>query len=129
MDRFNPWDKSRRNVYGHRFRWTGQHLPGNQIQHLLYSYDELATEALDLIDIISPPISGSSKCSHGSGKGQRDLFTLLRDNAETHPTLGKLWHEVTTAPEWVDWDQIQRGQGVVYQFNGQILSGVSITMP
>jgi hypothetical protein len=33
--------------------------------------------------------------------------------AEEDPKLNELWTEINTVPEWVDWDQIQRGQDVL----------------
>ncbi|CAM1509938.1 Fc.00g002730.m01.CDS01 [Cosmosporella sp. VM-42] len=111
-------------VWGHKFNWTPDHLTAPKITHLLYSYDRLATDALDRIDHISPPISKSWSCPHGAGEGQRDLLTLLKKHATEDDVLGELWKEASTVPEWVDWEQIERGQKVVNQFSGQILLGL-----
>ncbi|KAH6950515.1 hypothetical protein DER45DRAFT_636688 [Fusarium avenaceum] len=113
-----------RNVWGHKFNWTSDHQTAPEIAHLLYSYDKLATDALDRLDYFSPPTSKGWKCPHGSGPGQRDLYELLKKHADSDEILGKLWNEASTVPEWVDWDQIQRGQQVVYQFSGQIMFGL-----
>ncbi|KAI9170998.1 hypothetical protein HJFPF1_00477 [Paramyrothecium foliicola] len=111
-------------VWGHQFRWTSQHQTAAELRHLLFSYDKLANDALDRIDEISPPPTKGWKCPHGSGPGQRDLYALLEEHAEEDETLGKLWNEVTNPPDWVDWEQIERGQRVVYQFNAQVLLGL-----
>lgn len=116
-----------RNVWGHKFNWTPKHQTGPEINHLLYSYDKLATEALDRLDYFSPPSTKGWKCPHGSGPGQRDLYQLLKKYSDSDEVLGQLWKEASTVPEWVDWEQIERGQQVVYQFSGQILFGVSHT--
>ncbi|CEI65257.1 hypothetical protein FVEN_g6311 [Fusarium venenatum] len=113
-----------RDVWGHKFNWTCNHQTGPEINHLLYSYDKLATDALDRLDYFSPPSSKGWKCPHGSGPGQRDLYELLRKHANSDQVLGQLWRETSTVPEWVDWEQIERGQQVVYQFSGQILFGL-----
>ncbi|RFN51554.1 latex clearing protein [Fusarium flagelliforme] len=113
-----------RNVWGHKFNWTSQHQTGPEINHLLYSYDKLATEALDRLDYFSPPSTKGWKCPHGSGPGQRDLYQLLKQYSDSDEVLGQLWKEASTVPEWVDWEQIERGQQVVYQFSGQILFGL-----
>ena len=118
-------DDDTRVVWGHKFKWTAAHLTTPQITHLLYTYDKLATDALDRIDCISPPKSKSWSCPHGSEKGQRDLYALLKEHAAEDGVLSELWKEVSTVPEWVDWQQIERGQRVVNQFSGQILLGVS----
>ncbi|KAG5661157.1 hypothetical protein KAF25_002800 [Fusarium avenaceum] len=122
--RYSPGFNDARNVWGHKFNWTPDHQTAPEIAHLLYSYDKLATYALDRLDYFSPPTSKGWKCPHGSGPGQRDLFELLKKHADSDEILGKLWNEASTVPEWVDWDQIQRGQQVVYQFSGQIMFGL-----
>ncbi|KAF5017269.1 hypothetical protein F66182_10820 [Fusarium sp. NRRL 66182] len=119
-----PGFKDARIVWDHKFNWTSDHQTAPEIAHYLYSYDKLATDALDRLDDISPPTSKGWKCPHGSGPGQRDLYDLLQKHADSDEVLGQLWKEVSTVPEWVDWDQIQRGQRVVYQFSGQILFGL-----
>lgn len=118
-------DSNERLVWGHQYRWTPQHQTAPELRHLLYSYDEVANDALDRIDEISPPLTKGWKCPHASGPGQRDIYALLQEHAPHDKTLGKLWYEVTNVPDWVDWEQIQRGQRVVYQFSGPILLGVS----
>ncbi|PNP79126.1 hypothetical protein FNYG_07564 [Fusarium nygamai] len=116
--------KDSRIIGGHRFNWTSGHKTTEELDHCLYSYDKLATDALDRLDLISPPTTKGWKCPHGSGPGQRDIYELLKKHASSDEILGQLWEEVSTIPEWVDWDQIQRGQQVVYQFSGQILFGL-----
>jgi hypothetical protein len=49
----------------------------------------------------------------------------LRDHAEDDPKLNELWTEINTVPEWVDWDQIQRGQDVFFRYGLPILNAVS----
>lgn len=112
-------------VWGHTFTWTDAHPSESDISHLLYSYDELATTALDRLDEIAPPASKVWRCPGAEGPGQRDLYSLLEEHADKDPVLSKLWEEITTVPEWVDWEQIARGQRLLYQYNGQILLGVS----
>lgn len=111
-------------VYGHEFTWTDDHPGEADIAHLLYSYDELATTALDRLDEIAPPQTKGWRCPGAEGPGQRDLYALLEEHASEDPVLSKLWAEITTVPEWVDWDQIARGQRLLYQYNGQILLGL-----
>ncbi|KAM0430479.1 hypothetical protein ACHAPT_005826 [Fusarium lateritium] len=113
-----------RTVWGHDFNWTSKHKTAPEIAHLLHSYDKLATDALDRLDDISPPTSKAWRCPHGAGDGQRDLYVLLQKYADSDEVLGQLWEEVSTVPEWVDWEQIERGQRVVYQYSGQILLGL-----
>lgn len=102
-----------------------------------YTYDVLGEECYDVLNQISPPDSKPSSIvenqlqnldrvekSHPP-KPKRDLYLLLRDNADKHEKLRQLWSEVTTVPEWVDWDQIARGQDVFYRYGGATLSGLA----
>ncbi|KAH7320954.1 hypothetical protein B0I35DRAFT_203455 [Stachybotrys elegans] len=123
MSLFSTSDNARV-IWDHPFHWTGEHMGSNDLRGLLVSYDRLATDALDKLDEISPPKSKSWRCPHGSGPGQHDYFQLLQDHSERDATLTALWKEVSTVPDWVDWDQIRRGQLVVYQYCGQFLLGL-----
>ncbi|KAH8907112.1 tat pathway signal sequence [Coniochaeta sp. PMI_546] len=42
-------------TWGYSFKWTPDHRTREELAHLTYSYDELATECLDILDEISPP--------------------------------------------------------------------------
>ena len=50
---------------------------------------------------------------------------MLREHHASHPKLSQLWEEVNTVPEWVDWDQIERGQDVFYRYGGPALTGLT----
>lgn len=51
------WNKGEnyRNAWDYEFDWTPDHLTKEQFEPLAYTYDELATECLDILDEISPP--------------------------------------------------------------------------
>ena len=109
-------------IWGHKFVWTAQHPEFEEVHRMLYTYDKLGNDALDRIDALSPPKpKDGTKCP----MSQRDLYTLLGEHSKDDGVLGKLWNEVNTVPDWVDWEQIERGQRVVFQYNGQMLLGVS----
>ncbi|KAL1305055.1 hypothetical protein AAFC00_001993 [Neodothiora populina] len=55
----------------------------------------------------------------------RDLYELLKRHAGEDEVLSKLWKELNTVPEWVDWDQISRGQDVFYRYGGANLTGLA----
>lgn len=67
---------------------------------------------------VSPP--------DAKGKPARDLYALLEDHADEDPKLKLLWAQVNTVPEWVDWEQIKRGQEVFYRYGLPILNVVRI---
>jgi hypothetical protein len=94
-----------------------------ELHPLKYSYDVLGEECLNRLDRISPPITGELPRNRsrtqakvdGDPPAKRDLYALLREHAPEDEKLGELWAEVNTIPEWVDWDQIARGQDVFYR--------------
>jgi hypothetical protein len=129
---FRRKDEDTRYAWGYTFQWTSRHFTSEQLHPLKYSYDILAGECLDRLDEISPP--QSTELPRNRGKlppmGQqkqvpkRDLYALLRDHAPHDEMLGRLWNEVNTVPDWVDWDQIARGQDVFYRYGGVALTAV-----
>jgi len=97
-----------------------------------YTYDVLGEDALNALDEISPPVNGElprakSRAPVKDGaepKPKRDVYSLLRDHASEDKRLQALWDEVNAVPEWVDWDQIARGQDVFYRYGGVALTAV-----
>ncbi|KAF2221080.1 hypothetical protein BDZ85DRAFT_302337 [Elsinoe ampelina] len=139
------------NHYGYVFEWTDDHLTDEQCRPFRHSYDEVADRALDRLNEISPPqktqlprnsareesiaeadkkesTESSRNSSHPDEKPKpppRDLFALLRDNRHNDPVLTEFWEQITYIPEWVDWDQIARGQDVFYRYGGANLTGLA----
>jgi hypothetical protein len=121
----NPFlrkDENSRYAWGYNFQWTPQHMTPEEMDPLKYSYDVLGEKCLERLDTISPPNPAeqlprnrSRPIASAKPPVKRDLYALLRDHASEDETLGQLWDEVNTIPDWVDWDQIARGQdGKVY---------------
>lgn len=132
---FRRHDENTRKTWGTIFQWTPDHMTLEQMIPLRYSYDILGEECLNRLDAISPPPQPSPLRHKTETVGnepvkvdtpKRDLYVLLRDNASEDPKLRELWDEVNTIPEWVDWDQIARGQDVFYRYGGVALTAVSI---
>jgi hypothetical protein len=106
-----------------------------------FSYDKLGEKALKRLNIISPPHQLASPCSADRNAGEssdgykiaddispepkRDVYNLLRDHAAKDPVLAALWKEVNFVPDWVDWEQIARGQDVFYRYGGPALTGLA----
>lgn len=130
--------------WGYTFELTEDHLTPIQCAPLKQSYDVLGEEVLDRLNEISPPprkdlprntSQFSARTQDGRPVGgeeqeapknpPRDLYTLLRDHAETDELLRRFWREVNTVPPWVDWSQIQRGQDVFYRYGGACLTGLA----
>ncbi|OAX84559.1 hypothetical protein ACJ72_01078 [Emergomyces africanus] len=124
----NPFRRADENtvtVWGYSFQWTPEHLTGEQMEPMKHTYDRLAGECLNRLNEISPPFQkalprttnrAGQKGKDGREKPHRDLYILLRDNADQDEKLAKLWNQVNTVPDWVDWDQIERGQEVFYRY-------------
>ena len=94
--------------WNYSFRWTEKHLSPLQLNPLRYTYDELGAAALEKLQNISAQ-NDSAKDMRKAGE-RLDLYAVLRENHETDPVLQKFWGELHTVPEWVDWEQIARGQ-------------------
>jgi hypothetical protein len=121
-----------RNCFGYKFAWTDRHIPEEQLLPYQYTYDTLGSEALERLDKICPPPPPKRGWGWGDKEAksepppQRDLYALLRDNAHKDEILERLWNELTTIPEWVDWAQLKRGQDVLYRYAGPALLGFAL---
>lgn len=94
-----------------------------------FTYDKLAEECLERLNEISadstlPGNPGWMSQRQGNAPS-KDLYALLRDNASEDEKLGELWRQISTVPDWVDWDQIRRGQDVFYRYGLPALNAVS----
>jgi hypothetical protein len=123
------------------FDITPEHLTPKEMEPLKFSYDSLADDCLDILDTLSPPAprpateesaqqssttDGREKPPKATAPGaRRDLFELLKTHHGSHPTLSQLWKETNTVPDWVDWDQIKRGQDVFYRYGSACLTGLA----
>jgi hypothetical protein len=97
-------------VYDYKFEWTPDHLTDEQLDSYRYSFDKIASDALDSLDLIK------SESGTGNTIQKSDLFEHLSDLAakEENQIITRFWNEVHTVPDWVDWDAIARGQDVCF---------------
>ena len=141
-----------REAWGYSFDWTPEHLTPEQLRPLMFQYDELATQCLDSIDRITASLPAREDGTPGEEKTaeerkteekteldpdsapaperarhrpRRDLYQFLVEHHDADPKLSQLWREVHTVPDWVDWEQIDRGQQVFYRYAGPSI--VSLT--
>lgn len=135
---FHRRDENTRTCWGYTFQLTPTHLTVEQSHPLKFSYDTLGEECLDVLNGLVPQQSTSDHDTSTESvpsqdvkektpalKAKRDLYLLLRDNADKHEKLQQLWDEVNTVPDWVDWDQIARGQEIFYRYGGATLTGLA----
>lgn len=126
---FGSQDGETRTSYGYTFRMTPNHLTPEDLAPMKHTYDTLGERALHILDKISPPSasSGLPKSNLDAGKSsqvpERDMYALLRDNADKDDVLKELWDEINTVPDWVDWEQINRGQEVFYRYAAPAIAG------
>jgi hypothetical protein len=119
--------------WGVRFKWTSKHLTPEQLEPLVRSYDTVATEAVEkLEDIISlytkslpKDVNTERTIKPNEEKNPRwDLYELIQEHASKDEKIGNLWTEINTIPEWVDWDQIERGQKIFFRYGGPAMTTV-----
>lgn len=93
--------------WGYSFTWTEDHIPREETDPLQHKSDVLADETLEKLLAIKTEINEKKDAE---GPPQGDLFAILRDHHTEDDTLHKFWTDAHTVPDWVDWDQIERGQ-------------------
>ena len=106
----------------------------------MFSYDKLGDAAYERLDAISrsqhrrhdksiqdskEPVLGGDGIGQTNPAPRTDLYALLRDNPDEDEVLRTLWKQANTVPDWVDWDQIERGQEVFYRYGGAALTGLA----
>jgi hypothetical protein len=101
---------------------------------LKFTYDVLGEECFHRLNEISPPTTGALPRNNSQftqdvkaeeKKAHRDLYAIFEEHQEGDATLAKLWREVNTVPQWVDWEQLARGQDVFYRYGGANLTGLA----
>ena len=138
---FRRRDENTRTCWGYTFQLTPDHLTSEKSHPLKYSYDTLGEECLNVLNEIVPAQPATANVTNHDStidvpsqdakgktpavKAKRDLYLLLRDNVDKDERLRRLWDEVNNVPEWVDWDQIARGQEVFYRYGGATLTGLA----
>lgn len=99
-----------RTVGRYSFVWTEEHIPKEDSDPLRFEYDELSSAVVDRIQELH------RKQSNTQSTARLDLYSMLEQEHETDEILGKFWDEVHTVPEWVDWEQLARGQRFFYRY-------------
>lgn len=105
--------------WGYSFHWTDAHRSEEELRPLIYTCDVLADDCVQLLNKI--PTDSESDRTY-----KKDLYALLKAHADEDPRLKELWTQVNTVPDWVDWEQIQRGQDVFFRYGLPILNAVSL---
>ncbi|KAL2850305.1 hypothetical protein BJY01DRAFT_261584 [Aspergillus pseudoustus] len=102
--------------WGYSFEWTSLHRSKSELEPWTRTCDTLADDALEVLNEIPSPSGKAATAAAAEKPTKRDLYAVLRENYRTNPKLEELWAHVNTVPDWVDWDQIRRGQNVFYRY-------------
>ncbi|KAI9720551.1 MAG: hypothetical protein M1828_005635 [Chrysothrix sp. TS-e1954] len=135
-DRASARESKRHTCWGYTFEESSDHWSKEQIDALKNSYDTSGEACLNILDQVSPPVRGALPRSYSQEQKPslagdekppppRDLYDLLRQHHADDPELDQFWTQINTVPEWVDWQQIERGQDVFYRYGGAALTGLA----
>ncbi|KAI7142119.1 hypothetical protein KC352_g29314, partial [Hortaea werneckii] len=145
---FRRHTSNTRKCWGYTFELTPDHLTEEQCIPLRQSYDVLGEQVLNRLNEISPPPRkdlprGNSQFTkpraepaesiskqeqeqeRTTNPATRDLYAILQEHKDHDELLQRFWCEVTTVPEWVDWEQIRRGQDTFYRYGAANLTGLA----
>ncbi|KAF9871532.1 putative transcriptional regulator [Colletotrichum karsti] len=114
-----------RTVGNYSFRWTKDHIPKEKTEHLRHTYDKIGATAVDRIKEIHRQ-NLAEKPDSAKHLSKLDLFAVLEEHHEHDEALGRLWDDVHTVPEWVDWEQLARGQKFFYRYAAANLMGFAL---
>lgn len=144
-------DENTRTYWDYTFQLTANHLTLEQSRPLKHSYDVLGEQCLHVLNRLNlaeqanrstAPVNSESattkapeavedavivarSATASSKQSKKDLYALLQEHYASDPSLQRLWKEVNTIPEWVDWEQIARGQDVFYRYAGPMFVGLT----
>ncbi|KAM0257759.1 hypothetical protein ACHAQJ_004210 [Trichoderma viride] len=113
-------------VGNYSFQWTDLHLPREDTDPLRYEYDQLGSYAVKKLQQIVREKKGDAAATGNLCHGPFDMYATLRDHRTEDETLSKLWEELHTVPEWVDWEQLERGQRFFYRYAAANLMGFAL---
>lgn len=112
-----PLDTSTKTKWNYTFQWTEHHLPREVTDPLRQEYDKLGAAALERLQFhISRTRKDAASLENGFNSSQTDLYQVLIDNYKNDEILSEFWKETNFVPEWVDWEQIERGQKFFYRY-------------
>jgi ribosomal protein S28E/S33 len=104
-----------RTVGNYSFRWTKEHIPKEKTDPLRFEHDELGAATINIIQKIHQREREAHK-QRGERIEQPDMFATLKANWHHDETLKEFWTQVNTVPDWVNWEQLERGQDFFYRY-------------
>ncbi|QKX53799.1 uncharacterized protein TRUGW13939_00879 [Talaromyces rugulosus] len=101
-----------RTVGNYSFELGPLHIVSERMQELRQQHDTLGSETV----IILQEIWKTETENSGQSTHRMDLYGILASHHTEDETLSKFWGQIHSVPEWVDWDQIKRGQKFFYRY-------------
>ncbi|RDH29811.1 hypothetical protein BDQ94DRAFT_182077 [Aspergillus welwitschiae] len=109
--------------WDHTFAWTPLHQTREQLRSKRLTYDRLGDECIKQLNAIGRHLVTQDRVNDPDRKlPDPDVYIMLKEHARDDPKLGELWAQVNSVPDWVDWQQIKRGQEVFFRYGLPILN-------
>ncbi|KAF8939745.1 hypothetical protein EDD21DRAFT_334158 [Dissophora ornata] len=94
--------------------WTENHIPASRLEPLRKVGDVLADNALEVLKV-KPGQDGFKALLE---------YTSRPENEQESPAPQLLMDQMMTVPEWVDWEQVRRGQEVYWRYHLFIINAL-----
>ncbi|KAE8381455.1 hypothetical protein BDV26DRAFT_255648 [Aspergillus bertholletiae] len=101
--------------WGYFFTWTDSHLSRKKTEPLRQLFDSLGSAALERLQSIQSSLLDDSRI-RGTSPPSNDLYTILQNHHREDEVLTQFWNETHTVPDWVNWEQLERGQRFLYRY-------------
>lgn len=109
---------NKRSVRGYDFEWTDKHYTAEELMPLRHQADDIA---LDVVERLFAIIAAQNP---EKGAKRPDLYELLKENYANDDVLRQFWEETHTVPDWVDWEEIEKGQAFLYRYLAPNITGI-----
>lgn len=86
-----------------------------------HEYDTVAAKALKQLQAIA-----KEKGFSDDPRKRPDFYQLLAENHTSHDDLRDFWAQLHKIPDWVDWEQLERGQRFFYRYAAANLMGFAL---
>lgn len=110
-------------VWNHTFKWTDKHFTPEDLLPLRQQADDLAADSVTKLQAIT---AKEKEDNPNAPPGRVDMYGVLEKHHAEDEVLQKIWDEVNTVPDWVDWAQIERGQQFLYRYLVPNLTGLAL---
>ena len=103
------------NIGKYSFQCTELHLSDERKKLMRSSYDQLGHAAMGKLREIANKRMEEIGATE-QGHCQTDFYEVLKNYHTEDKVLSRFWREINTVPEWVDWEQLKRGQMFFYRY-------------